>query len=479
MNTIESTISEVLKINIDKVNDNLAYQSIPEWDSFQHVILLLEIEKKYGVLVTSKDAETITTVKSIKRFIEQNCGVKEDNLFFEDLDTENLNVNKSIGIEPTIYRGLNGIIIDKTSISHIDGENGKLYYRGYLLESLVKNSSFEEVSYLMLFGKLPSNKELEEYDRKLRSRRKLSQDTKDLIYNLRNLSPLNVLQTVFAASIKTSDNYSFEQALEQGIHLIAQTPTIITTHNAYRLGKSETNPNDMLAHSDNFLYMLHGEVPDKLDSKMLDQDFIIHMDHGSNASSFVSRVAMSTKSDLVSAITAAISTFSGSLHGGAIEQVMKMLIEISSPNKVNDYIERKFNNNDPIMGFGHRVYKGEDPRASLMKIMAEEISERKRKKDKLLILSSLINSLNKYSSYGLNVNVDCYAGIIYDCLEIPLDNYVPLFIISRITGWVTQSLEQFKNNVLIRPLLQYEGPLNLTYLPVSQRNDLMKEEIIL
>ena len=203
--------------------------------------------------------------------------------------------------------------------------------------------------------------------------------------------------------------------------------------------------------------------------KIFEQDLIIHMDHSSNASTLTARTVMGTDADLISALIAAICTFSGPLHGGAVEHVMKVILEIGSVEKVEKYVSDKIKANEVIMGFGHRVYKTRDPRAVIMEKNAKIICSEDHSKRKLEILNALISQMEKYSSLGLNVNVDYYAGVIYDSLEIPVELFLPIFIASRSVGWIAHSIEQLNNNILIRPVMNYVGSIDLKYLPVAER----------
>lgn len=453
--SLEELISECLLIPLEEITDSLSYQDIAQWDSLQHIFLMLELEKEYGISIEHDKVEQLDSVLNIKNFLKsRSCYVDQNsNITFQDqpiMSNEN---------ETEIKRGLNGVVIDKTKVSHIDGKSGLLLYRGYKIQDLVKFSSFEQVSYLLLNGCLPSSSELESYKSSLIKKRYLSKNQLDLAYRMRHLTPAAALRTIISGSAVDPNKLPNSN----GIDLIAKIPTMIAVHHAFRNGRSPLEPNSTLSHSANFLYMLNGKVPTQVDERAFEQDLISHMEHGANASTFAARVATGTRADLYSAVTAAISTFVGELHGGAVEEVLKMMDEIGTPEGVEKYIEDRMEKNLPIMGFGHRVYRVEDPRAQILKGIAEEMARLHDKEDRFLVLNRISSKMESLSRYGLHPNVDYYTGVIYECLEIPFDLSVPIFIASRISGWVAHVLEQLENNILIRPLLRYDGPLNKVY----------------
>lgn len=370
-----------------------------------------------------------------------------------------------------INRGLKGIYFERSSISDIDGSKGELTYRGYQIDDLAKNSTFEEVCYLIIFGDLPTNDELNNFNKKLQKYRSIPEEIYEIIKLTKNGHPMDVLRSCVSSfkSIHISKNKTKDDFLENGIKLISQIPIVIAAHQRIRNNLSPIKPNISLSHSANWLYMLSGQLPTKENEKITDLDLILHAEHGSNASSFAARVTIGTKADIYDAFVTAISTLSGPAHGGAAEDVMKMIDEISEPENVKNFINNKRLNKEPITGFGHRVYRKEDPRAKHLKKGLKKLSIEKGEPKWFKILENVVNEMKPYSRHGLNVNVDFYSGAVYNLQKIPMDLYVPIFAIGRTPGWVAQCLEQFESNILIRPLTMYNGDKDRKYTEISKR----------
>ena len=370
-----------------------------------------------------------------------------------------------------INRGLKGIYFERSSISDIDGSKGELTYRGYQIDDLAKNSTFEEVCYLIIFGDLPTNDELNNFNKKLQKYRSIPEEIYEIIKLTKNGHPMDVLRSCVSSfkSVHISKNKTKDDFLENGIKLISQIPIVIAAHQRIRNNLSPIKPNISLSHSANWLYMLSGQLPTKENEKLTDLDLILHAEHGSNASSFAARVTIGTKADIYDAFVTAISTLSGPAHGGAAEDVMKMIDEISEPENVKNFINNKRLNKEPITGFGHRVYRKEDPRAKHLKKGLKKLSIEKGEPKWFKILENVVNEMKPYSRHGLNVNVDFYSGAVYNLQKIPMDLYVPIFAIGRTPGWIAQCLEQFESNILIRPLTMYNGDKNRKYTEISKR----------
>ena len=370
-----------------------------------------------------------------------------------------------------INRGLKGIYFERSSISDIDGSKGELTYRGYQIDDLAKNSTFEEVCYLIIFGDLPTNDELNNFNKKLQKYRSIPKEIYEIIKLTKNGHPMDVLRSCVSSfkSVHISKNKTKDDFLENGIKLISQIPIVIAAHQRIRNNLSPIKPNISLSHSANWLYMLSGQLPTKENEKLTDLDLILHAEHGSNASSFAARVTIGTKADIYDAFVTAISTLSGPAHGGAAEDVMKMIDEISEPENVKNFIKNKRLSKEPITGFGHRVYRKEDPRAKHLKKGLKKLSIEKGEPKWFKILENVVNEMKPYSRHGLNVNVDFYSGAIYNLQKIPKDLYVPIFSIGRAPGWVAQCIEQFESNILIRPLTEYNGPKNRQFKEISKR----------
>jgi citrate synthase len=247
-------------------------------------------------------------------------------------------------------------------------------------------------------------------------------------------------------------------------------PTIVAAHHRLRLGLEPVAPNPDLNHAGNFLYMLFNEIPDQETIDLLDVDFILHAEHGANASAFGARVAASTLSDLHSAITTGVGVLKGPWHGGAAEEVMKMALDIGQPENAAEYCRNILDNGGRIMGFGHRIYKAEDPRARHLRERSRVLGEKKGQPNWFKILTYVEEEVMvPYRSRGIFVNVDFFAGSIYYLLEIPDDLFISIFALGRIPGWTLQCVEQFEDNMLIRPLLEYTGEMDVEYVPIEQR----------
>ena len=371
-----------------------------------------------------------------------------------------------------IARGLKNVVIDKTALCLIDGEAGRLQYRGYDIHDLAEQSSFEEVAYLLWHGTLPNASELERFDADLRAARALPQGIIEVVRQVSAAHPMDVLRTaVSALSAFDPDTGDMSEGatLRKGTRLTAQTPAIIAAHHRIRSGEQPLAPDPALSLAANFLYTLHGRRPDPEATRAIDVDLILHAEHGSNASAFAARVTASTLADLHSAIVAAIGTLKGPRHGGAAEAVMKLAHEIGEPERAESVIAGKRERGEKIMGFGHRVYRVEDPRARHMRERARELGEKMGQPKWFRILTAIQDAMGPLAERGVNVNVDFWAGAVYYLLGIPEDVFVPMFAIGRMPGWIAQVMEQWQDNTLIRPLLEYEGPENLPYLPLGRR----------
>jgi 2-methylcitrate synthase len=371
-----------------------------------------------------------------------------------------------------IKRGLKDVYFATSEASFIDGNIGKLLYRGYNIDDLARNSTFEETVYLLLYGKLPTVKELSDFDAQLRANRTLPREVLQVIEIVKASHPMDVLRTAISALAAfdpdTADN-SKEATLRKGIRLTAQAPTIVAAHDRIRQGKEAVAPNPQLGHAANFLYMLFGKEPDLDEAKLIDLDFVLHAEHGSNASAFAARVTASTLADLHCAVTAGVATLKGPWHGGAAEAVMKMALEIGTPERASDYARGLLESGGRIMGFGHRVYRAEDPRARHMRDRSKWLAERKGEPRWYQILEELEKAMQPYAAKGICVNVDFYAGSVYYLLGVAEDLFIPIFAMGRVPGWTLQVMEQFADNILLRPLTEYVGPMDVPYVPMKDR----------
>jgi citrate synthase len=376
--------------------------------------------------------------------------------------TENVKIN----------RGLVGVYFERCGVSDIDGAKGELSYRGYSIHDLATRSSFEEVSYLLIHGQLPDAGELAEFDARLKAARTLPPQVFDIIAACRDGHPMDVLRTAVSAlaALEPGSRQMGEAAfIDNGIRLIAQVPMIVAAHHAIRNGRDPVAPDPGLGHAANWLWMLKGEKPSPDAARLADVDFILHAEHGANASSFAARVTIGTQANLHGGIVTALSTLAGPAHGGAAEDVMKMVHEIATPENAARYVKAKRAAREPVTGFGHRVYRREDPRARHMRDGVRKLGQEMGAPEWYEILQAVVEAMKPYARHGLNVNVDFYSGVIYRLHGIPMDLYVPIFAIGRMPGWVIQCIEQQRNNILIRPLTLYDGPEPRPYVALEDR----------
>jgi citrate synthase len=374
--------------------------------------------------------------------------------------------------EVRVHRGLKGIYFERSGASYIDGKAGELRYRGYSIHDLAEHSTFEETAYLLIHGELPKQRELDQFRNDLAKARELPPPLLRLIGEIKHAHPMEVLRTATSAlsafDADSTDN-SIEAARRKGVRLIAQIPMIVAGHEALRKAREPVKPDDSLSHAANFLWMLQGKRPTQHAARLLDKDLILHAEHGSNASSFAARVVIGTDADIHAAITAAIAALSGPSHGGAAEDVMRMAEEIGIAESAKAYVKAKRDRGEAVTGFGHRVYRTEDPRARHMREGVEQLSKELGEPKWFNILQAVVEAMRPYARFGVNVNVDFYSGVIYYLNGIPADLFVPIFAVGRVPGWIVQCLEQLANNILIRPLTLYDGPPPRDYIPIALR----------
>lgn len=370
-----------------------------------------------------------------------------------------------------VKAGLEDVVATDSTVCFVDGKEGRLLYQGYDIHDLAEHSSFEEVVYLLWFGRLPNKAELDTINRELRINRKLPDDVVKLMKQLpKKALPMEVLRTIVSLLSMydpDADDNGREAAIRKAIRLTAQMPTIVAYWDNIRNGKETVAPLEDCSLAANFLYLLKGKKPDEMSAKSLDIALILHADHELNASTFAARVAAGTETDLHSAITAAIGTLKGPLHGGANQEVIKMLLKIGETAKAEAYISKLLEEHKKVMGFGHRVYRTEDPRAWHLRKMSEELGKRNNEL-KWYEMSRIIEE-HVLRAKGLYANVDFYSASVYYLLGIPTDLFTPIFAMSRMSGWAAHILEQMANNRLIRPRADYVGPTNLKYELVEKR----------
>ena len=380
--------------------------------------------------------------------------------------------------------GLRNIPIADTKISMIDGEKGKLIYRGFDVLDLTKNSNFEECCFLLLHDHLPNKTEFDEFVLRLKKARVIPEQMQKNMRNWRrNAHPMDVLQAFVSALAGYYDEQGTEKEISQqrAINLIAKIPTIIASWDRVRNGKEPIKPDLGLSHASNFLYMLTGNKPDKEMERVFDVCLILHADHTFNASTFAAREVASTRAHMYSAVSAAVGALSGELHGGANFEVMKMLLDIKDEKNVEVWVKSKIDGGDRIMGMGHAVYKTVDPRSMVLKELSKKLSKKTglpwfeiTKKVEETTAEIMKNRKEK----DIFPNVDLYSASVYYMLDIPMDLNTPIFAISRVAGWVAHVIEEKFAEAAPKPMLyrpkatyvgKYEGPQGCNYIPIENR----------
>ena len=367
--------------------------------------------------------------------------------------------------------GLRGVAAASSSISDVNGEKGELIYQGYNIHDLARHATFEEVVFLLWNKRLPTQDELNALEQSLRQSYELPAEIIALMKQFpREADPIDVLRTVVSALEfydRDARDLSREATLRTAIKLTAQFPTIVAAGDRIRIGLDPIPPDSSLNIAANFLYMLKGEKPSERDARIFDVCLTLHADHELNASTFTARVVAGTLADMYAAITAAIGALSGPLHGGANTAVMKTLLEIGNVDNVEGYVKDALANKRKIMGFGHAVYKTEDPRATHLRQFSREVGE-SAGDSKWYEMSRKVEEVIMREK-GLFPNVDFFSASTYYMMGIPLDLYTPIFAISRISGWTGHVLEQYSDNKLIRPRAEYIGARDLAFIPINQR----------
>jgi citrate synthase len=378
--------------------------------------------------------------------------------------------------DPTqaIKPGLDGVPVAESAISFIDGKRARLEYRGIAVEVLAKESCFEETAWLLLKGDLPTPKQLADFDHELRHHRRLKIKLIDLIKCLPETGhPMGALQAAVAAMgmfYPSKDVTNQQSNWESAIRLIAKMPTIVAAFHRIRNGEEAITPRDDLDHAANFYYMLFEREPSPAIRKIIDACLVLHAEHTMNASTFSGRVTGSTLADPYTVISAAIGTLTGPLHGGANEEVLDMLEEIGSEENVKPWLENAVATKKKIMGFGHRVYKVKDPRATVLQELAENVFVETGKPKMYEVAVALERvAAGILGPKGIYPNVDFYSGIVYHCLGIPRDLFTPIFAISRVAGWLAHWFEQLQNNRIYRPEIIYVGKRDAAYVPMEKR----------
>lgn len=373
-----------------------------------------------------------------------------------------------------LHPGLADVPVAESSISFIDGKRARLEYRGIAVETLARESCFEETSWLLLKGDLPTQKQLADFDDQLRHHRRIKYKLKDLIKCLPEQGhPMYALQAAVAAMgmfYPARDITNAQSNWDSAIRLVAKLPTVVAAFQRLRYGDEAITPRDDLDHAANFYYMLFEKEPSPAVRKVIDACLILHAEHTMNASTFSGRVTGSTLANPYTVISSAIGTLTGPLHGGANEEVLDMLEEIGSVSNVRHWVEDAIAKKKKIMGFGHRVYKVKDPRATVLQELAEHVfaeTGRPPIYDVAVEMERIMAGI--LGPKGIYPNVDFYSGIVYQALKIPRDLFTPIFAMARVAGWLAHWLEQLQNNRIFRPEQIYVGKTDVSYVPLEKR----------
>jgi len=390
------------------------------------------------------------------------------------LATRQYAIIPSVAVDTAAKAGLEDIVVATSSICYLDGDRGVLAYRGHDIHDLAEHASFEEVCHLLWYGRLPTRAELGEVQSQLAASRRLPEGVLRLMRSLPPGNSMDTLRTLVSALShfdSGANNMSPEGRSRTSVTLTAQVGTIVATAGRIAGGGGVIDPDPALNHAANFLYMLTSKRPSQLEAKAFDVALVLHADHEFNASTFAARVAAATLTDVHSAVTAAIGALKGPLHGGANTDVMNLLLEIgqdATDQKVEEIIRAKLAKKEKIPGFGHRVYRTEDPRATHLRKMSEELCTRTGNRRWFEISQRIEQDVKAQKK--LNANVDFYSATTYYALGIPVDLFTPVFAVSRMSGWTAHVLEQYANNRLIRPRAEYTGPAYpQPYVPLDRR----------
>ncbi len=383
-----------------------------------------------------------------------------------------------------IKRGLEGVVFTETYLSAIDGEAGRLSYCGYDIRDLAARASYEETAFLLWYQRLPAGSELQMLSDWLRSNRHLPKLVWGIMHSLpEQATPMEALRTV-ASTLSMFDRACVHEerggsSLCRAVSLTAKLPTIVASFDRLRRDRPPIEPRLDLGHAADFLYMLDGEEPDPESAQALETYFVLLADHGMNASTFSARVTASTLGDVYSSVVTALGTLKGPLHGGASQASMEQLLEIGSSDNVDAWFEHQIEDKQRIFGFGHRVYKTEDPRAAILRSLARTVAQRSGNTlwyDMAARLEERVLAHPYFRERRIYTNVDYYTGPLLYALNIPIDLFIPMFAVARIAGWTAHMLEQQKNNRLIRPRAYYAGPRNQDWTAMGERQPLVEAQ---
>lgn len=378
-----------------------------------------------------------------------------------------------------LQKGLEGVLVAESELSFIDGDAGKLLYRGYSIEDLAENGTFEEVLHLLWYGELPTEDELDQFETSIAEERAVREEVLEIVRLLADADerPMAAMRTAASALSayepeRNTDPDDLGAALRKGQRITAKLPTVLAAFERYRQGEEPLDPHPELGLAANFLYMFTGEEPDEIAAETFDQALILHADHGLNASTFTAMVVGSTMADIYSSVTAGVAALSGPLHGGANQDVMETLIEVDeSDMDPLEWVEQATEEGRRIPGFGHRVYDVKDPRARILQARSDELAETGDSKwyEYTTTIEEYLTEEKELVEKGIAPNVDFYSGSVYYQLGIPVDMYTPIFAISRVGGWIAHVIEYQEDNRLIRPRGRYVGPEEREFVPIEER----------
>lgn len=373
--------------------------------------------------------------------------------------------------KPASSAGLEGVVASKSEICFIDGIAGRLVYRGYEIGDLVENASFEEVAHLLWDGKLPNASELSQLRKEIAANMTLPAHVSKIIESLpAQTQPMDALRTACSALAATDEDLKSNEPAanrRKAVRLTAQFPTIVTAFNRVRAGDKPVAPDPSLSIAANFLYMLTGKKPHETLTRVMDAALVLHAEHGMNASTFAARVTAATLADMHAAVTAALAALKGPLHGGANQDVMELLLECGNPQTAEQKVQDMLAGGKKIPGFGHRVYKTFDPRATFLRKMSKQLGEAAGNELWYQMSERIMPIVKRLKDK--DPNVDFFSASAYYTMGIPLDLFTPIFGIARVTGWTAHIMEQHKNNRIIRPTDDYVGPFGLKVEPIAQR----------
>lgn len=370
--------------------------------------------------------------------------------------------------------GLEGIPAAQSSISHVDGQKGILEYRGIRIEELAQKSTFLETAYLLIWGELPNKEELKAFEEEVLTHRRIKYRIRDMMKSFPESGhPMDALQASAAALglfYSRRDLHNPVYIRNAAVRLIATIPTMVAAFQLMRQGNDPVKPRDDLGYAANFLYMLNEKEPDPLAAKIFDVCLILHVEHTMNASTFSARITASTLTDPYAVVASAVGTLGGPLHGGANEEVIQMLEQIGSVDNVRPYVEDLLQRKAKIMGFGHRVYKVKDPRATILQNLVEQLFEKFGYDEYYEIAQEMERVVSeKLGNKGIYPNVDFYSGLVYRKMGIPTDLFTPVFAIARVAGWLAHWKEQLVENRIFRPTQIYNGRHEVSYTPIDER----------